>query len=62
VIWKAPLATDNSPHKLTTSHRGKNSGEKFDEGTHTIIYIATDKSGNTAQCSFNVIVKGRYSR
>lgn len=58
VNWSVPLATDNAPNKPSVIHQGKKPGDVFSTGHHTIRYIATDKAGNTAQCLFQVIVKG----
>ena len=42
------LASDYSPR------------DSFAIGTTTVTYTATDASGNTATCSFNVTVVGEY--
>ncbi|KAI3375735.1 hypothetical protein L3Q82_004034 [Scortum barcoo] len=46
VSWDTPTATDNSKEEL------------FPIGKETITYIATDRSGNQANCSFTVTVIG----
>jgi gliding motility-associated-like protein len=38
---------------LTSSHQP---GDRFPQGTTTVTYTATDDAGNTATCSFDVIV------
>eukprot|EP01029_Cantina_marsupialis_P005840 TRINITY_DN1632_c0_g5_i1.p3 TRINITY_DN1632_c0_g5~~TRINITY_DN1632_c0_g5_i1.p3 ORF type:complete len:819 (+),score=138.72 TRINITY_DN1632_c0_g5_i1:3540-5996(+) len=53
VNWTAPTATDNCSVTLTSTH---NSGDVFNVGTTTVVYTATDASGNKANCSFDVIV------
>jgi hypothetical protein len=53
--WTQPTATDNCPGLVITSNH--NPGESFPIGTTNVVYTATDASGNTATCSFNVIVK-----
>ena len=50
--WTAPTATDNCSVTVTSSHT---SGDVFPIGVTTVTYTATDASGNTAVCSFNVI-------
>jgi hypothetical protein len=54
VTWTAPTATDNcSAAVITSTH---NSGDIFFLGTTTVEYTATDASGNTATCSFDVTI------
>lgn len=53
VSWTAPNATDNCSVTVTTSHL---SGSTFPIGTTPVTYTATDVSGNTSTCSFNVVV------
>ena len=54
VIWTAPAATDNCTlASFTPDHA---SGSSFPKGTTLVTYTATDNSGNTSTCSFNVIV------
>lgn len=53
VTWVAPLATDNCSVTITSSH---NSGDLFPTGTTVVTYTATDGSGNTTTCAFNVVV------
>jgi hypothetical protein len=54
VIWNPPTASDNCPGvSLTTNHI---SGETFPVGTTVVTYTATDNSGLTTTCSFNVVV------
>ena len=59
INWTVPHATDNSgdpPHVL---HIGKNPGDLFAEGIHSVKYIFTDSSGNIAECKFEVTVSGK---
>ena len=52
--WSEPLASDNCPGvTMESSHI---SGDAFPQGTTLVVYTATDASGNTTTCSFNVIV------
>ena len=53
VTWVSPVATDNCNVTLSTNH---NPGSTFPVGTTTVIYTATDPSGNNSKCSFNVYV------
>ncbi|WP_282015825.1 HYR domain-containing protein [Marinifilum flexuosum] len=53
INWVAPTATDNCTVTLTSTH---NPGDIFPVGTTPVTYTATDGSGNTANCSFNVTV------
>ncbi len=53
-IWTAPTASDNCPGvTLVTNH---NPGETFPVGNTTVMYMATDASGNTSTCSFIVTI------
>ena len=51
--WISPVATDNCSVTLSTNH---NSGSTFQVGMTTVIYTATDPSGNRSECSFTVNV------
>ena len=53
--WTLPSFTDNCDQSLdiTSTH---SSGNEFPVGTVTVIYTATDNSGNTSTCSFSVTV------
>lgn len=54
VGWTPPTASDNCPGvTLSATH---NPGDTFPVGTTTVTYTATDGSGNTATCSFDVTV------
>ncbi|MEM1340157.1 MAG: HYR domain-containing protein [Bacteroidota bacterium] len=55
VTWVAPTATDNCGG-VTVTNNNYNSGDSFLPGITTVIYTATDDSGNTASCSFTVTV------
>ncbi|MDX2361589.1 MAG: HYR domain-containing protein [Crocinitomicaceae bacterium] len=52
-IWTAPTESDNCSVTVVASH---NSGDTFGPGVTTVTYTATDASGNTAVCSFDVTV------
>ncbi len=53
VSWAPPVATDNCSVTLTSTH---NPGDSFNLGTTTVVYTAADPTGNTASCSFDVVV------
>lgn len=58
VEFEIPTATDNSPGVIVeqTDGTGLTSGSFFPLGATTLSYQATDVAGNTATCSFNVIL------
>lgn len=63
VSWPIIKATDNDGFvpKLTvfpSNIPSKATSFEFSEGKHSIVYTATDSSGNFAQCSFYITVKG----
>lgn len=53
VSWTRPVANDNCSVTLTSTHEP---GNTFAIGTSTITYTATDESGNSSTCSFQVTV------
>jgi HYR domain/CARDB/Secretion system C-terminal sorting domain/Domain of unknown function DUF11 len=54
--WQAPTATDIcGAVTITSTH---DSGASFPVGMNMVTYTATDASGNTATCNFNVMVQG----
>jgi hypothetical protein len=54
VTWSAPYATDFCSTPTLTSNFS--SGSTFPVGVTTVVYTAVDDCGNSATCSFNVIV------
>jgi gliding motility-associated-like protein/uncharacterized repeat protein (TIGR01451 family) len=56
VTYIVPSGTDNCSGSTTDLISGQASGTVFPVGTTVVTYEVTDASGNTAQCSFNVIV------
>jgi len=59
VTWNDPAAITTCPGSSTASvsqTAGMVSGSSFWMGTHTISYQAFDQCGNTANCSFDIIV------
>jgi hypothetical protein len=57
INFEEPTAYDNCPN-LTISCMPTN-GSVLGIGTHQIVYTASDCSGNTNQCTFDVIVQDR---
>jgi gliding motility-associated-like protein len=55
VTWTPPTFTDNCSGGTITSNKA--SGSTFSKGATEVIYTATDGSGNTATCSFEVVVQ-----
>jgi gliding motility-associated-like protein len=52
--WTPPTASDNcSVSSFVSTHAP---GATFSSGTTTVTYTASDGAGNTATCSFNVVV------
>ncbi|RME12663.1 MAG: HYR domain-containing protein, partial [Bacteroidetes bacterium] len=56
VTYSAPVGTDNCAGAVTTQTAGLASGSTFPIGTTTNTFLVTDASGNTATCSFTVMV------
>lgn len=54
VTYDAPFADDNCPFNVSCSPA---SGSFFPIGTTTVTCTATDNSGNSSTCTFDVIVK-----
>ncbi|MCH2230955.1 MAG: HYR domain-containing protein [Crocinitomicaceae bacterium] len=55
VAWAQPTASDNCPGVVMTPVP-LGPGSTFPVGITPVVYTATDASGNTASCSFNVEV------
>ena len=53
IIWEIPFATDNCGTPVIESELAPG---VFPAGTTVVTYIATDDAGNTAVCSFNVVL------
>uniref|UniRef100_A0A8C4ECW7 Sushi, von Willebrand factor type A, EGF and pentraxin domain containing 1 n=1 Tax=Dicentrarchus labrax TaxID=13489 RepID=A0A8C4ECW7_DICLA len=57
VSWNVPTATDNSKEEVSVQVKPVYTPPQlFPIGKETITYIATDRSGNQANCSFTVTV------
>lgn len=59
VSWSEPVATDNSGTTVMT-YPAIRSPANLTIGLYEIVYTATDKSGNSANCSFVVQVTSKY--
>lgn len=60
VNWMVPVARDNSGNHPKMLANFKHPPQRLMEGTHLIIYSATDTSGNKATCSFVINVTGKW--
>lgn len=58
VVFVAPTATDNCPGVVVTSTHA--SGSEFPVGSTTVVFTATDASGNTTTCSFVISVADTF--
>ena len=58
--WATPTATDNCGSVNVVQTGGPTPGSSFADGTYLVSYMATDASGNTTSCNFN-LVKGPLS-
>lgn len=57
VQFEMPDAKDNVAVVSLNQTKGLASGEAFPVGTTTNTFVATDAAGNSAQCSFDVVVE-----
>ncbi|PRX53155.1 HYR domain-containing protein [Flagellimonas meridianipacifica] len=55
VTWTPPTANDNCGG-VTLTNNNYNPGDSFLPGVTTVVYTATDDSGNSSTCSFTVTV------
>ena len=55
VTWTAPTATDNC--EASEPNAAYSPGAPFPPGMTTVTYTTSDPAGNTASCSFDVIVQ-----
>ena len=55
VTWTEPTATDNSGI-VSLQSRTRAPGQFFVVGSTAVTYIFVDGTGNTEQCTFNVVV------
>jgi len=56
LFFGLPNASDNCAAPAVTQSAGVVSSGVFDLGPHTLTFVATDASGNTAQCSVMITV------
>ena len=54
ITWAVPFNIDNCAVQSITANF--NPGDLIPVGTTTVTYVATDASGNTANCSFNITI------
>ncbi|XP_072175625.1 uncharacterized protein [Diadema setosum] len=54
VSWALPVSDNSGNYTLTSTH---NSGDTFNLGRTSVNYTAEDAAGNTAICTFDVIVR-----
>ena len=59
-FWPVPIPSDNCSGVMMTTQNNNQyfPGYAFPLGTTNVVYTATDASGNTTTCSFNVNVVG----
>ncbi|UZH55706.1 HYR domain-containing protein [Salinimicrobium tongyeongense] len=55
VTYDAPVASDNCSYTVEQT-AGLASGSEFPLGTTTNTFVVTDAAGNTASCSFDVVI------
>lgn len=53
---------DNTDENINSNCTAVSDDTQFRVGETAVTCTCTDQSGNTNQCSFKVIVKGRYRR
>ncbi|XP_071956814.1 uncharacterized protein [Antedon mediterranea] len=56
VVWSDPTASDNSGASPLVVNQSFYSNDVFRLGIHEVTYIATDLSGNEAQCNFSITI------
>ncbi|XP_077993538.1 uncharacterized protein LOC144447400 [Glandiceps talaboti] len=59
VTWTSPVATDNSGQQVTMAS-SMESPVELDKGQHMVTFTATDSSGNSQTCNFDVTVQVLY--
>ena len=60
LTWRTPTASDNSEY-VPDVFCDPQSGTNFTIGETVVTCVAVDESKNTAECSFEVNVKGDYT-
>jgi hypothetical protein len=61
LVFPPPTAIDNCSIESLVQTTGPASGSSLGAGNYTIIFAATDSTGNTANCSFQVTVNAAPS-
>ena len=59
IEWDEPLFHDNSREPLTITQTHKFG--RFPFGDTEVIYMATDKSGNSATCKINIRLASKFA-
>lgn len=59
VFFQRPTATDNSMVTPTVVSQSHSSGDLFDVGKTTVVFLYADLAGNQNQCSFCIEVLER---
>ncbi|PFX23098.1 sushi, von Willebrand factor type A, EGF and pentraxin domain-containing protein 1-like isoform X2 [Stylophora pistillata] len=57
VTWAHPTVTDNSGLVPNITQFGKQPGSRFSAGEHNKRYLASDRTGNIAECRFKIFVQ-----
>ena len=60
VVYTPPEGTDNCTGAVTVQTAGLPSGAAFPTGTTVNTFTVMDTAGNSAECSFNVVVNDNY--
>jgi len=60
VTWTVPVATDNSGTLPKVTSNSMDPPRRMAEGTHVVIYTATDIPGNKKLCSITIKVVGKW--
>ena len=61
VVTFMPTVTDNADPSPDVTYYPLGPGDDFPDNNVTVVNVTvTDASGNTASCSFNVTVEGKY--
>ena len=60
INWTSPTANDSTgvPPIVSLWRWSRKPGTPFPAGEHIVRYVATDRAGNTDECSFKVTVQG----
>ena len=59
VTWVPPTARDNSREFTLEANDNHTPGETLNVGMYEVIYTATDPSGNTDICQFDITIESK---